>query len=146
MENTRPPRPVTPAPPPAAPAQPPASGGPATSAPLTPSFLAPLASLPALHKRVLLSVAILAAGAILVLVILLLSARPAAPPAPLVRPTPTVTPTPTPVRILSAVASQSAFLEFGTSLGGISASLGSYNPQDQVVKPPIIDLPLGFPQ
>lgn len=54
------------------------------------------------------------------------------------------TPTPTPIRVLSAVATQSAFLALVESHASLSAGLTATNLDDPSLTPPVLDLPLGF--
>lgn len=87
------------------------------------------------------------AGIILVVIIvstLVASAarRPAPPVAP--RPTPTPAATPTPIREMSSVASESAFILFTESVASLSASIQKVNIYDSTLTPPVLDLPLGF--
>lgn len=56
------------------------------------------------------------------------------------------TPTPTPIRILSAVATQSAFLSLEQAQASLSARLAGTNLDDPSLAPPVLDLPLGFRQ
>lgn len=59
---------------------------------------------------------------------------------------PSPTPTPTPIRILSAVATQSAFLALEQAQASLSASLAGTNLDDPSLSPPVLDLPLGLRQ
>jgi hypothetical protein len=54
------------------------------------------------------------------------------------------TPTPTPVRALSAIASQSAFLALEAAVASLSANIQALPPQDPSLSPPVLDLELGF--
>lgn len=54
------------------------------------------------------------------------------------------TPTPTPIRKLSAIASQSAFLALEASVASLSANIQALPPQDPSLSPPVLDLELGF--
>lgn len=56
------------------------------------------------------------------------------------------TPTPTPIRILSAIATQSAFLALEQAQASLSAGLAGTNLDDPSLSPPVLDLPLGFRQ
>lgn len=56
------------------------------------------------------------------------------------------TPTPTPVRILSEIASQSAFTTLLQTHASFSASLTATSLDDPSLSPPVLDLPLGFKQ
>lgn len=61
--------------------------------------------------------------------------------------TPGTTPavvTMTPLRTLSPIASQSAFLLLQQSVASLSASLTTYAVEDPGLSPPVLDLPLGF--
>lgn len=60
-------------------------------------------------------------------------------------PTASLTPSPTPTRNLSPLATQSAFLKLEQAVASLSASIGSYSPQDPSLSPPTLDLPLGLP-
>jgi len=66
------------------------------------------------------------------------------PKIPTVQTQETPTPSPTPVRILSAIASQSAFLALEEAYSSFSASLTATNLDDPSLSPPVLDLPLGF--
>lgn len=59
---------------------------------------------------------------------------------------PSATPSPTPVRELSPVATQSAFISLETRLASVSAAITATNLDDPSLSPPVIDLPLGFVQ
>ena len=56
------------------------------------------------------------------------------------------TPTPTPIRIPSALATQSAFLALEQGVASLSAQITATQIQDQTLTPPVLDLPLGFSQ
>lgn len=56
------------------------------------------------------------------------------------------TPTPTPVRVLSGIATQSAFMALQQSQASLSAGLAGTNLDDPSLSPPVLDLPLGFRQ
>ena len=56
----------------------------------------------------------------------------------------TPTPSPTPVRALSAIATQSAFIALEEAYASFSSSLTATNLDDPSLSPPIFDLPLGF--
>lgn len=58
--------------------------------------------------------------------------------------TPTAIPTPTPIRTLSALASQSAFLSLSTGVASLSSQLRNFVTEDPSLSPPVLDLPLGF--
>ncbi len=79
----------------------------------------------------------------ILLLILIRSLWPArAPEVPIIAPSPT--PSPTPIRELSAIATQSAFIFLETRLASVSAAITATNLDDPSLSPPIIDLPLGF--
>lgn len=65
-------------------------------------------------------------------------------PTPIVVREETPTPTPTPVRILSAIASQSAFMALEAAYSSFSSSLTATNLDDPSLTPPLLHLPLGF--
>lgn len=56
------------------------------------------------------------------------------------------TPTQTPVRMLSAIATQSAFVALEQTHASLSAALAGVNLDDPSLSPPVLDLPLGFGQ
>ncbi len=58
-------------------------------------------------------------------------------------PQPTI-PTPTPIRILSKIATESAFMNLETSVASLSAVMAGYPISDPSLKPPVLDLKLGF--
>ncbi len=66
-----------------------------------------------------------------------------APALPVPTPTP-VQPTPTPIQLLSPLATQSAFLQFSSSVASLSAAVTANSTQDQTLTPPVLTLPLGF--
>lgn len=68
------------------------------------------------------------------------------PKIPTVQTQETPTPSPTPVRILSAIATQSAFIALDQAYSSFSASLTATNLDDPSLSPPVLDLPLGFAQ
>lgn len=59
-------------------------------------------------------------------------------------PTPTVSPTPRIVRVLSSIATESAFLSLESRVASLSAAIGNYVVEDPILSPPVLDLPLGF--
>lgn len=65
-------------------------------------------------------------------------------PTPIVVREETPTPTPTPVRILSVIASQSAFMALEAAYSSFSSSLTATNLDDPSLTPPLLHLPLGF--
>lgn len=83
-----------------------------------------------------------AIGGILLLLLVrsLLPAR--APQLPIIAPS--ATPSPTPVRELSAIATQGAFISLEAHLASVSAAISATNLDDPSLSPPVIDLPLGF--
>lgn len=59
--------------------------------------------------------------------------------------TPSVaTPTPTPIRKLEAFATQSAFIQFESSVASLSASIQNSEIQGPSITAPVLDLQLGF--
>ena len=66
-----------------------------------------------------------------------------APVIPVPTPTPVLA-TPTPIQPLSLVATQSAFLQFASSVASLSAAVSDSTIQDQTLAPPVLSLPLGF--
>ena len=66
-----------------------------------------------------------------------------APVVPVPTPTPVLV-TPTPIRPLSIVATQSAFLQFASSVASLSTAVSDNTIQDQTLAPPVLSLPLGF--
>lgn len=67
-----------------------------------------------------------------------------APEVPIIAPS--ATPSPTPIRELSLVATQSAFISLQLRLASVSAAISATNLDDPSLSPPSIDLPLGFAQ
>jgi hypothetical protein len=123
---TQPPLVPTPVPTPA-PAPPPVG-------PAPPKFM-----MPPIRIYVIFAVILLTAGIIGVVIITLRSA-----PAKLA-PTPTpVAATPTPAQPLSPIATQSAFLQFASSVASLSTAVSESSLQDQMLTPPVLTLPLGF--
>lgn len=57
---------------------------------------------------------------------------------------PSPTPTPTPIRVLSAIATQSAFRALEQTHASLSAGLTLTNLDDPSLSPPVLTLPLGF--
>jgi hypothetical protein len=61
-----------------------------------------------------------------------------------------VEPTPTPIvqningQNIDPVATGSAFLKLQSMQASLNASISAYNPQDQSIAPPVLDLTLGF--
>lgn len=79
----------------------------------------------------------------ILLLLLVRSLWPArAPEIPIIAPS--ATPSPTPIRELSPVATQSAFISLQTRLASVSAAISATNLDDPSLSPPVIDLPLGF--
>ncbi|MBI3342897.1 hypothetical protein HY032_01955 [Candidatus Gottesmanbacteria bacterium] len=56
----------------------------------------------------------------------------------------TPTPSPTPIRVLSNIASQSAFVSLEQARTSLSGSLDGTNLDDPSLSPPVMDIPLGF--
>lgn len=69
-----------------------------------------------------------------------------APPTSLEQIAQTPTPTPTPIRVLSAIATQSAFIALEQTQASLSSGLAATNLDDPSLSPPVLDLPLGFRQ
>lgn len=65
-----------------------------------------------------------------------------APPEVIIAPLPS----PTPIRILSAIATQSAFMSLEQNASSVSSAIANTNLDDPSLMPPSIDLPLGFIQ
>lgn len=89
------------------------------------------------------------AGIVIVVGIMLLyifrtSIIPPKPPLPEVIVTPF--PSPTPIRVLSAIATQSAFIVLTQNASSVSSAIANTNLDDPSLSPPVIDLPLGFVQ
>jgi len=100
---------------------------------------APKSVTPPILIYVLFAIILVMAG-----IIGLLIMRPRATPAvPVPTPTPVLA-TPTPIQPLSIVATQSAFLEFASSVASLSAAVSDRTVQDQTLAPPVLTLPLGF--
>lgn len=59
-------------------------------------------------------------------------------------PTPIPAATPTPMRVLSKVATTSAFAIFENSVASLSATLNAFNFQDGTLTPPVLELDLGL--
>ncbi|MEK7141507.1 MAG: hypothetical protein AAB800_03110 [Patescibacteria group bacterium] len=66
------------------------------------------------------------------------------PPKPAIQTVQSPTPTPTPIRILSAIATQSAFVSLTQIQASLSAGLSITNLDDPSLSPPQLELPLGF--
>lgn len=66
------------------------------------------------------------------------------PPKPAIQVVQSPTPTPTPIRILSAIATQSAFMSLTQIQASLSAGLSITNLDDPSLSPPQLELPLGF--
>lgn len=68
------------------------------------------------------------------------------PVSPTTLPTPSDTPTPTPkTKIVSTIATQSAYRELTVSVASLSASLRALQTTETTLTPPTVELPLGFP-
>lgn len=61
-----------------------------------------------------------------------------------VTPTPTATASATTNRVLSAIATQSAFIKFEADLTALTQGIQNTQIQNQQLLPPRLDLPLGF--
>ncbi len=59
-------------------------------------------------------------------------------------PTPTATASATSSRVLSSIATQSAFLKFETDLDALTRGIQNTQIQNQQLLPPRLELPLGF--
>lgn len=59
-------------------------------------------------------------------------------------PTPISQATPTPIRAVSAIATQSAFLSLESSIASLSSSIQAFTVLDPSLTPPILDLTLKF--
>lgn len=59
-------------------------------------------------------------------------------------PTPTVSSSPTPIRKLSRLASESAFLTLEANVASLSGQLRTFVTDDPSLSPPVLELPLGF--
>lgn len=57
---------------------------------------------------------------------------------------PSATPSPTPIRELSPIATQGAFISLESRLASVSSAISATNLDDPSLSPPVIDLPLGF--
>jgi len=55
-------------------------------------------------------------------------------------------PSPTPIRNVSAIATQSAFISLEQHAASVSSAIANTNLDDPSLSPPSIDLPLGFIQ
>lgn len=88
-----------------------------------------------------LSLVLIGALSVLAITMLRLKQQEAAAPTPTPTPLP---PTPTPVRQLSKFATESAFMNFETAVGSLSAVIAGYPIMDQSLSPPKLNLPLGF--
>ncbi|MBI4066576.1 hypothetical protein HY411_02565 [Candidatus Gottesmanbacteria bacterium] len=87
------------------------------------------------------SVAIIGIAALFIVRTLL-----SAPAPPIVEIEETPTPSPTPIRTVSAIATQGAFIALEQAYASLSASLTGTNLDDPSLSPPVLDLPLGFRQ
>lgn len=91
----------------------------------------------------LIALFVILSGTLIVVSVRAYLNRPSVSPIPL--PTPTATPTPTPIRVRSSLASQSAFLTLDANIASLSADIRNYEAQDPSLSPPVLTLPLGFP-
>lgn len=94
--------------------------------------------MPPIRIYIILAVILVTAG----IIGLLMKPR-VAPAVPVPTPTPILA-TPTPTRPLSAVATQSTFLQFASAVASLSAAVSDRTIQDQTLTPPVLSLPLGF--
>ena len=109
--------------------------------PINPSAPAPppKSVTPPIIIYILLAIILVMAGIIGLLIV-----KPrVAPVIPVPNPTPVIA-TPTPIQPLSLVATQSAFLQFASSVASLSAAVSYSTIQDQTLAPPVLTLPLGF--
>lgn len=97
-------------------------------------------------SKISLPIIIAIAATIIVVAVVFFGILRVKPGETVVAPTPTSAPlsTPTPFRKQSAIASDSAFMEFQTNVATLSAAIAGYNPLDPMLTPPTLILPLGF--
>jgi cytoskeletal protein RodZ len=88
----------------------------------------------------IVAVVVLIAGSLIII-----TKQTQSPSEPVTTPTPTVAAVPTQTRELSAIATQSAFMEFQSSVEAMPAAVQNAVLDDQAMAPPVIALPLGFP-
>lgn len=99
---------------------------------------------PAFPRLWLIAVIVIATGIVVLFTITKLMGVPPGPTRQVVEP-PEVSPT-RPVRTLSTIATQSAFMALEQAHASLSASLTGTNLDDPSLSPPVLDLPLGFHQ
>ncbi|MBI5621201.1 hypothetical protein HY949_05450 [Candidatus Gottesmanbacteria bacterium] len=107
-------------------------------APITPIHHSDLAS----HARTLIIAGLVIGAGILSLFLFTVMSKKSTIPTVVVSLSPT--PTPTPVRILSSVATDSAFIMLKVSHASLSAGLSVLNPDDPNLSPPALVIPLGL--
>ena len=100
---------------------------------------APKSVTPPIIIYILLAIILVTAG---IIGLLIMKPR-VAPPVPVPTPTPVLA-TPTPIRPLSTLATQSAFLQFASSVASLSTAVSENTIKDQTLAPPVLTLPLGF--
>ncbi len=81
---------------------------------------------------------------ILIVVLVYLQALQNKPVAQLPAPTPAPLATPTPMRILTPIATTSAFMSFHESVASLSATINGFSFVDGTLTPPVLDLDLGL--
>lgn len=89
----------------------------------------------------IIAIGVIGAGLITVLIVNTIINK---PPVPISEVPQAATPTPTPVRILSSIATQSAFSVLNQTHASLSAGLTATNLDDPILSPPVLELPLGF--
>lgn len=113
------------------------------TATVTPADVPPSPPKSPIPRTWLVAGGVIAAGLIALTILNKLLSAPTPPTAQVVE---APTPTPTPVRILSSIATQSAFMALENSQASLSANLNSANLDDPILSPPVLTLPLGFRQ
>lgn len=98
----------------------------------------------AARKRVVLIIAVIVIGVLGVMGVLMGGRAPGARVDEQAVPTPTATQSAESTRPLSAIATQSAFLEFETAADELTRGIQNAPIQNQELLPPRLDLPLGF--
>ncbi len=94
------------------------------------------------HKRTLVIAGLVIGIGLLVLLLFSLMRSKPPPPGPVAPASPT--PSPTPIRILSVIATDSAFQALRASQASLSSELSLLSPDDPSLTPPVLVLPLGF--
>ena len=120
--------------------------GPVREAPDMPVAVAPRMTPPSTFKKLALPPWAIIVGviAILVLGVILFAGR-STPASPVEStPTPTATPSASFNRVLSAIATESAFIKFEADLEALSRGIQNTQIQNQQLIPPRLYLPLGF--